>query len=79
VTLVFNGKRSPFLGIFFNIISLFEAIPQNPPKQKNQVCKELYQEQSSLPRAYFDGAEHNGSCGCGIHILVNENSQLFIH
>jgi len=32
-----------------------------------------------MPRAFFDGAEQGGQCGCGDIIWVNENNQFLIH
>lgn len=34
---------------------------------------------SSLPRAFFDGAEQNGICGCGFLILADKDSLFSIH
>lgn len=31
-----------------------------------------------MPRAFFDGAEKHGSCGCGFHILADEDTQFLI-
>lgn len=32
-----------------------------------------------LPRVYFDGAAQNGSCGCGVQIIIDDNIQYLIH
>jgi len=40
---------------------------------------ETPRELSLLPRAFFDGAEDNGICGCGVHIITNENYHFLIH
>ena len=30
-----------------------------------------------MPRAFFDGAEQGGQCGCGVSISVNENCLIY--
>lgn len=75
---IFNGKSAPFLDIFSNITLLCESIPQKPPKHVNQVCKEPPQGLSFMPRAFLDGAEQDDICGCGVHIIANENNHYLI-
>jgi len=66
------------MGIVQIISSFFESIAEKPPKEKwsipflDDLCCD------SFPRAFFDGAAQNYSCGCGIHIILDENTQYFI-
>lgn len=76
---IFNGIKSPFMENFFNIVSSFQGLPQKPLKLKKDVYLDLSMELSAFPRAFFDGAEQNGSCGCGFLIMVNENFHFSIH
>lgn len=32
-----------------------------------------------MPRAFFDGVEHEEICGCGVHIFVDEDNHFLIH
>lgn len=32
-----------------------------------------------MPKAFFDGAEHDGICGCGVLIIANEKNHYLIH
>lgn len=65
--------------IFSSINDLSEEIPHSSPKQKKLYGKNLPQVSSSPPRAFFDGAEHNGLCGCGFLILADKDSIFSIH
>lgn len=76
---IFNGIKSPFMEIFFSIVASFEGLPQNPLKPKKGCPFRSSKELSAFQRAFFDGAEQNGSCGCGFLIMVNENIHFSIH
>lgn len=76
---IFNGIKSPFSEIFFNIVTSFEALSQKPLKQKKDAYTDLSKELSSFPKAFYDGAEQKGSCGCGVLIMVNKNTHFSIH
>eukprot|EP00253_Pinus_taeda_P024795 PITA_24795 len=76
---IFNGCNSPFLDIFLNIVSLYEALPQKSLKKNKSASRDLSEDPSFYPRAYFDGVEQLGSCGCGAIIMVNENIQFSAH
>lgn len=76
---IFNGKTPHLMDIFSSISSIFESIPQSSPKMPLQKECGIQQAQSVIPRAFFDGAEQEGQCGCRVHIVVNElcSFQLF--
>lgn len=76
---IFKNKRSPLLDIFFNICALYEDIPLPSPMIKESQDIKSQKMPSSLRRAFFDGAEQNGICGCGFHIVTDEDSSFSIH
>lgn len=75
---IFKECKELFMGIVQSISSLFESIPEKPPKEKrsnpnmDELCRDKFL------RVFFDGAAQNYSCGCGIHIILDENTQYFI-
>lgn len=66
-------------GNLLSIVASFEGLPQNPLKPKKGCPFRSSKELSAFQRAFFDGAEQNGSCGCSFLIMVNENIHFSIH
>lgn len=67
------------MDIFYNICAFYEDIPSSSPMIKLPQDTKSQKMPSSLPRAFFDGAEQNGFCGCGFHIVTDEDSSFSIH
>lgn len=67
---VFNGKVLQRMEILSSITSIFESIPQSSSKILFQKESVIQQDLSVIPRAFFDGAEQEGQCGCGVYIVV---------
>lgn len=65
--------------IFFKIVDAYEALPQKAIIQRRGESSDQSLENSPFPKAFFDGAEQQDSCGCGILIMVDENTQFSIH
>jgi len=75
---IFKESKSPLMSILQHIISVYDSIPKNPPKMQKghsivDICSCL-----ETPRAFFDGAEQQKNCGCGVHIIMDKNMQYFI-
>lgn len=66
---VFNGKIPQHMEILCSISSIFESIPQSPPKMPFQKESGIQQDLSVMSRAFFDGAKQEGQCGCGVYII----------
>lgn len=66
------------MGIIQSIYFLFDTLSEKPPKEKrlNPNMDDLFH--NMFPKAFFDGAAQNNSCGCGIHIIMDENTQFLI-
>lgn len=75
---VFKESKEPFMGTLQSITSLFDSLPEKPLKEKRPNPNMNVLSHNMLPRAYFDGAAQNNSCGCGIHIIMDENTQYLI-
>lgn len=76
---IFNKKRSPLMVLFSNICTFFEDIPSPSPMSFRQQVSPPQKELSSLPRAFFDGAEHEGICGCGFHLVTDIDFSFSVH
>ena len=64
--------------ILQSIVSLYDTSPTKSYKRKKSNKKEQAHDHTMLPRAYFDGATQNNSCGCGVHIIMDEKLQYLI-
>ena len=64
--------------IIHSISFLFYSLPEKPPKEKGLIPIMDDQSHNMFPKAFFDGAAQNNSCGCGIHIIMDENTQFLI-
>lgn len=66
------------MGIIQSISFLFDSLPEKPPKEKrlNPNMDDLFH--NMFPQVLFDGAAQNNSCGCGIHIIMDEYTQFLI-
>lgn len=53
-------------------------MPAKKHKRKNVNRNEQDDRHSRVPRAYFDGAAQQNSCGYGVHIIMDENLQYLI-
>lgn len=76
---IFNGTKSTCSEIIVKIAAAFEALPQKSISQKKVAYAGQIKECSSFPKAFFDGAEQQGFCGCGFLIMTNENTHFSIH
>lgn len=53
-------------------------IPSEKVRLK-KVCKNKPDDFSfKAPCAFFDGAQQNNICGCGVHIIMNDKQQFFL-
>jgi len=77
--IIFNGTKISSSETMFNIVAAFEAFSQKSINHKRVDSSYQSMETSPFPKAFFDDAEHQGTCGCGILIMINENTQFSIH
>jgi len=73
--IIFKYIKEPFMGILQSIVSLYNTLPAKSSRRKKSNQKEQTHDHTLLPRAYFDGATQNSSCGCKTHIIMDENLQ----
>lgn len=76
--IIFRDKREPFMAILRNVVSLYESLPAINQKRKNVNWKGQGDVPSGNPRAFFDGAAQLNSCGCGVHIIMDEGLHYLI-
>eukprot|EP00253_Pinus_taeda_P024937 PITA_24937 len=74
----FNDSKAPLKSILQHIISIYASVPLNQLKMKKGRIKEKELSLNRVPCAFFDGAEQQNNCGCGVHIIMNEQLQYFI-
>lgn len=77
--IIFNGTKISSSEIIFNIVAAFEALPQKSINHKRVDSSDQSMERCPFPMAFFDDVEQQGTCGCGILIMINENTQFSIH
>lgn len=77
-SLIFKDKNPSLQEILLQISYIYEAIPIPPLKQKKQFIIDPHLDISSVPRAFFDGAEQNGACGCGFFIIIDKDTNFSI-
>lgn len=75
---IFKESKFPLMSILQHIISVYDYIPKNPPKMKKGHSTEDICFRLETPRAFFNGAEQQKICGCGVHIIMDKNMQYFI-
>ena len=77
--IIFNDSKISSSEIYFKVVAAFEALPQKSINHKRVDSSAQSLESFPFPKAYFDGAEQQGTCGCGNLIMVNEKTQFSIH
>lgn len=66
------------MAILRTVVSLYESLPAINQKRKNVNWKGQGDVPSGNPRAFFDGAAQLNSCGCGVHIIMDEGLHYLI-
>lgn len=72
---IFKEAKEPLKDILQHIILIYDFVLKKLPKLKvvnrNGQVVSLFRS----PRAFFDGATQQNSCGCGVFIIMDENFQ----
>jgi len=76
--IIFKTMKEPFKAILQHILSIYDSVPIKQPKRKYANRNEQEDYLSRAPIAFLDGAAQKNYCGCGVHIIMDENLQYFI-
>jgi len=75
---IFQDSKEPLKSSMHHILSSHDMLPVKQHKMKSDRKKEVVDPLNCMPRAFFDGAEQNNICGCGVHVIMDEKLQYFL-
>lgn len=73
-----KDSKVPLKSSLHHIVSIHNVMPVKKPKLKKDRKKEVEDFLISVFCAFFDGAEQNNICGCGVHVIMDEKLQYFL-
>lgn len=75
---IFKDSKEPLESSLNLIISLHDGLSFKSHRRNKNCNTEAVVPHRNPPCAFFDGAEQSNICGCGVHVIMDEELQYFI-